>query len=413
MTSDENYLGDVLAQIERATRDPAGGVTRESYGQGENTARMIVADCAQDAGLVVDWDNADNMLIRLPGVDYSRGRITCGSHLDSVPCGGNYDGAAGVVAGLALLRRLRDTRASGNPPVETVAFRGEESAWYGLCYIGSRAALGLLKDADLDRRTAAGKTLREAMSGRASVSWIAEGRRLWDTLPSSYWEVHIEQGPVLAAVDAPIGVVTGIRGNVRHEGRCTGEAGHSGTTPHHLRRDPVVAFSRFVSEVQEQWEDMHLRSGRDLVVTFGRMATDQHAAVSRIASHVEFTLEWRSLDPGTLADFGAFVARAIEANRRAPIRLGPATSTRPVQLDPALVERTLSCCRRRGIPAPVLPSGAGHDAAVMAGAGVPSAMIFVRNRNGSHNPDEAMDPADLALAVDVLEDAIMTSAVTP
>lgn len=209
-----------------------------------------MACAARDAGLIVEHDKAGNLVVTLPGREPSKPFIATGSHLDSVPRGGNYDDAARVVAGLLALVCLR--RLGIQPPrtVKLIALRGEESAWFGKSWIGSHAMFGLLTEADLARpRFDNGRQLQAYLEDvGADVSAIARGERLLEPgTVAAFIEVHIEQGPVLEVRGLPVGVVTGIYGNLRHlEVVCRGTAAHAGATPRFLRHDAVVAIADLI-----------------------------------------------------------------------------------------------------------------------------------------------------------------------
>jgi N-carbamoyl-L-amino-acid hydrolase len=190
---------ELFERLAKVSADSVG-VTRESYGEGENDAHEIVADAARRAGLEVAKDAAANLVIRLPGRNPEAPAVVCGSHLDSVPQGGNFDGAAGVLAGVQVLRGLRRAGTRPHRDICVYALRGEESAWYGKCYLGSSALFGALSEADLTRmrRDGAGN-LAEAMSScGAAMQKIRRGETLLDPARiAAYLELHIEQGPVL------------------------------------------------------------------------------------------------------------------------------------------------------------------------------------------------------------------------
>ena len=405
----------VLEQLRVASFDGVG-VTRESYGESETRAMHLLAEIARAESLGVEFDAAANLVISLAGVDDHLPFIACGSHLDSVPEGGNYDGAAGVLAGLLALIFLR--RQGIVPPrtIKVYALRGEESAWFGLAYMGSRALLGLFAAEDFDlRHRTTGETLKSCMSAAgADVERIATGEPLLE--PKSvccYFELHIEQGPVMVARKIPVGVVTGIRGNYRHPlASCIGEAAHSGAVPRWLRKDSVFAFSEFVMRLDRHWQAL-LEQGQDLVVTVGVASTNpaEHA-MSRVPGNVQFALEFRSESAELLADFEQLTrseAGSIERLRGVDFDLGEPRLTAPATMAPELVEMLGTIFDEQDVAHERMPSGAGHDAAVFANCGIPSAMIFVRNEHGSHNPDEAMDMADYLLGVDVLTQAFLTA----
>ena len=389
------------------------GVTRESYGSGEDKAIALVGETARRHGLETATDGAANLVISLPGRSADRPYIACGSHLDSVPEGGNYDGAAGVVAGLAAMIRMREEGVRPARNVKTIALRGEESAWYGKAYAGSSALFGKLAPEDLAarHRDDAG-TLGQAMARTgARMDLIEAGTPLVDPADiAAYVELHIEQGPILVAAGAPTAAVTGIRGNIRHRRiDCAGEAGHSGAVPRAQRRDAVFAAARLIAAMDDHWCS-RLRAGEDLVVTTGIIETDAQAhSMSRIPGEVRFSFEARSESERTLESFYTLLhdeCARIGAERGVAFAFDRRIDSAPARMHPAWIECLLRHSGALGLPTRTLASGAGHDAVLFAAAGIPAAMIFVRNRNGSHNPREAMDIEDFLKGCDLLYHAL-------
>jgi len=405
----------LFRDLARATADADGvGVSRESYGSGEQKAIEIVRCRAEKAGLETSFDAAVNLVVTLPGRDTDKPFIAIGSHLDSVPQGGNYDGAAGVVAGLLTLMRMKEVRTVPPRTIKLIAMRGEESAWYGKTCVGSYALFGGLTEQDLTLTHRSGHgTLGEAMQARgADVARIARGETLLDPASvGAYLELHIEQGPVMVARGFPTAIVTGIRGNIRHrEVHCVGEAAHSGAVPRWLRRDAVFAVSELITHLDEHWESLQQR-GLDLVVTVGIVSTNpaEHA-MSRVPGEATFSFEVRSQSSDTLEAFYHLMrteCRAIASKRKVEFRFDRRLDTKPARMDDSWVERLLRLSKRLGLPAETLPSGAGHDAAIFANEGVPSAMIFIRNEHGSHNPQEAMALDDFLKGTDLLYHAVV------
>lgn len=390
------------------------GISRATYGEGETRAIHYVAQLAAAEGLVCRYDAAANLVVELPGQDPSVPCIVCGSHLDSVPQGGNYDGAAGVLAGLLALIRLKRAGIAPPRPVRVMALRGEESAWFGICYLGSSALFGQLAADDLERpHRETGRPLRHYMAAAgAAVDRIAAGEVLTDPHAiAAYLELHIEQGPVMMARGFPVAVVTGLRGNIRHQTvTCQGEAGHAGAVPRWLRKDAVLATADLLTRYDEHWRALNER-GTDLVLTAGMIATNpaEHA-MSRIPGECRFSLEIRSESIDTLESFYQLLrseAEAVGRERGVRFHFDRRSLTRPAAMDGRWIRHLLSICDRLGLGTATLPSGAGHDAAVFAHAGVPSAMIFVRNDHGSHNPEEAMDFDDFLKGAEVLYNAVL------
>lgn len=399
---DTRLLATDLFSRLRRIGDDGVGITREAFAVGENAAFDLARGFAATHGLGTEVDAAGNLVVYAASDDRTRPAFYVGSHLDSVPQGGNFDGAAGVVAGLLLLA----DPPKDAPPIRVIALRGEESAYYGRANTGARALFGLITPADLDaKRLGTGGTLAEAMAGCGiDVGPIAAGRTLFDAgRARGYLELHIEQGPVLVAADEPVGIVPGIRGNVRHRRiACHGEPGHSGAVPRDLRRDAVFAFADLVTRLDRRWEDM-LRVGDDVVFTCGIVGTDpaEHA-LSRIPADLYFSAEIRSQSPETLelAHRGLRDDCAVVARERGVVFTFDARiDTAPAVLDARMTADLTATAKALGLGDRLVPSGAGHDAAVFANAGIPSAMIFIRNENGSHNPREAMRLEDFMQGV--------------
>jgi beta-ureidopropionase / N-carbamoyl-L-amino-acid hydrolase len=404
---------NLFATLREASFDGVG-VTRASYGESETRAFHIVAEVAEKDGLDVAYDRAGNLVITLEGEQSEQPFVACGSHLDSVPEGGNFDGAAGVIAGLLVLISLRRAGFVPATSLKVYALRAEESAWFGQAYLGSRALFGALASEDLAlAHRDSGQPLEQYMvAAGADVEAMRAGEPLLKaTEVACYFELHIEQGPVMVAREIVVGVVTGIRGNHRHAHvTCTGEAAHSGAVPRWLRHDAVFAISEFIMRLDRHWQAL-LEQGQDLVVTVGILGTNpaEHA-MSRVPGHVECSVEYRSESRELLEDFEELArmeAAGIERLRGVKFDVGESHSTAPATMSAPLVNMLDDICGKHGIAHERIPSGAGHDAAVFANHGVPSAMIFIRNENGSHNPYEQMDMDDFWAGVDVLKDAML------
>ncbi|WPB55652.1 Zn-dependent hydrolase [Xylophilus sp. GOD-11R] len=398
----------LFARLRELAFDGAG-ITRDTYGAGEQAAHDLMAATAHALGLEVRTDAALNLYLTLPGRDRALPAVMTGSHLDSVPLGGNYDGAAGVVAGLAV---LAGWRAAGQVPqhdVTVMSIRAEESAWFPVSYIGSKAAFGLLPAEALSAcRFDTGQPLREHLSrhgGRPDD--VARGvASLRAEAIDCFVELHIEQGPVLLGDGHAMGVVTGICGSRRYRrARALGAYAHSGATPRLHRRDAVAATAALIHGAQQDWAALEA-AGHELTLTFGQIDTDAHQSdLSKVAGEVAFCVDIRSRSHATLAamdDRLQAAAAALQASHGVVFDFGVRSGSEPAEMNAALRQALSQAAAEQGSPAPALPSGAGHDSATFANAGVPSAMLFVRNAHGSHNPDEAMATADFAAATTVL-----------
>ncbi len=398
-----------LFETVRAMSADTAGVSRPSYGDMESRVLDHLKGVAESLSMSTEFDAAGNLWMRRAGRDRSLPAFVTGSHADSVPQGGNYDGFAGIVAGLTVAWRMQQENVLTERDFVVLAMRAEESAWFGKPYLGSAAMLGKLKEADLalkhrDTGYPLAFYIREA---GAEPARLTQGKPLFDLASiAAFVELHIEQGPMLDEGEVPVGIVTGIRGNVRHRKvRCVGEAGHSGAVPKRLRHDPVLATADLLSRIEEAWQEW-LSNGHDLVYTTGILQTDKATqAISVIPGEVSFSIDARSLSRATIDSFHAAMRTECDAIGRARgvrFEFDEPIYSEPAVLDADLMRRMARLADAQQLPYMRLASGAGHDAALFANAGVPTAMIFVRNQNGSHNPFEAMRTEDFMAGCELL-----------
>lgn len=406
----------LFAEIAQATHDGVG-ITRESYGVGETLAIDILERYAAQMELSSQRDELQNLWIGLEPIQHDQPCVVIGSHIDSVPEGGNFDGLAGIVAGMLVLHEINSKKHRPKYPVRVVALRGEESAWFGKAYIGSSAALGVLPVGELLNKHRNGAcSLAQAMAA-AGVDMNCIQTQQAVVNPRSvraYLELHIEQGPIMVARQWPVAAVTGIRGNIRHKAiRCVGQTGHSGAVPRWLRKDALLAVAELLTRLDEHWRVL-LQMGMDLVMTVGILSTPTAShAVSVIPGEVQFSFEVRSQDSQTLERFYDLMRQeceSISTTRQVDFFFDRKAYTAPAAMCPNLLRKLVACAEQKNLDLPIMPSGAGHDAAVFANAGIPSAMIFIRNENGSHNAHEAMDTDDFLLGCELLLDAVLASA---
>jgi len=408
-----DFASDVFDRLRAASVD-VRGVTRASYGEGEQAAHALMAEIAAGLGLEVTQDAAANTYMTWPGRDRTKPIRMVGSHLDSVPQGGNFDGAAGVVSGLTAIRALQ---ALGHAPAQDISVMGvraEESCWFGVSYIGSRSALGVLPEGALETATRMddGVALAEHMRRcGGDPDRVANGPAHLDVRRiGAFLEPHIEQGPVLVEEGYPVGVVTGIRGNRRFpKARCVGAYAHCGGAPRRVRQDAVVAASAFVQALDRLWDEAEAK-GEDFACTVGKFQTDsERHAMTVIAGEVAFTLDMRSVDPAVLERLERRVpeiAAEVGTARGVAFELGPITRAAPGVMDQGLISTYRKAAGAMGVRAMDIASGASHDSAAFADAGVPTAMLFIRNEHGSHNPDEAMEIPDFIEATKLLAAAL-------
>jgi N-carbamoyl-L-amino-acid hydrolase len=408
----EEIAAWLFDELRRRTAD-GPGVTRECYAEGESKAIELFRTFAEANGLRCWSDAGANLMVALPDDDGSNPAFILSSHADSVPQGGNYDGAAGVIAGLLCLIRFKREATPLAGPVRVLVMRGEEGAFYGAGEIGSRTLFGRLDPKNLDaRRRGTGRTLREAMAAAGiDVGKVERGEPLADPAQfRGYLELHIEQAPVMIARNLSTAVVSGMRGNVRHRRIvCRGEAGHSGAVPRELRRDPVFAVADLLMRLDAHWRAI-VERGADLVMTSGIIGTDpKDHSLNRIPDTVSFGFEIRSRNQKTIdAAYELFRSecRAVAEQRGVTFELDDRIVAEPCRLDAGIIARLVQAAKSIGLPGAIMASGAGHDAAIFANAGIPAGMIFVRNANGSHNPHEAMELDDFMDGVNIMFTAV-------
>ena len=372
------------------------GVSRDPYGAGEQRAHATVAAAAAQLGLTLERDAAANLYMTRPGRDRAAPPVVLGSHLDSVPHGGNFDGAAGVVAGLVALAALGRLGITPACDVTVMGIRAEESIWFQVSYIGSRGALGTLPDGALDvRRVDTGRTLAEhiAECGGDAEALRARTRHFDARRLRAYLELHIEQAPSLVAAGRSVGICTGIPGNFRYpDALIEGSHDHVGL-PRRFRRDAAIAGAEFAMALDALWEE-HEARGVPMAATLGRFHTDAAThGLTIVPGAFHFSLDVRAYDEAVLAELDrrvdAIIA-GIEQRRGVRFHRGTKAHAAVGTVDPTIYQKLRAGADALGIAQQDLGSPASHDAAAFAAAGVPMGMIFVRNENGSHNPHEAM-----------------------
>ncbi len=385
------------------------GISRPAFSSIETKTLKYLEDYARKQGLSVDYDAGQNAVFALPQDEQASKYVLVGSHVDSVPNGGNFDGLAGVIAGLLCLARAKHHGVQFSRPVKVIAMRAEESAWFGPCYIASKALLGKLEDDELSTlHKGDGRELGAHMADIGiDMNRVRQHKPLIDSdRIDAYIELHIEQGPLLIEKDMPAAVVSGIRGNIRHKKiRCIGEPGHSGAVPRAYRKDPVLAMADLLSRLDDSWLTI-LQKGQDLVLTSGMVGTDpEKHALSRIPDLVDFSLDFRSQSAEALDSMRDLLKqemRTVERERGVRFEVDTELHTAPALCDGGIVDGLSASMASVNLNPFTMPSGGGHDAAVFANAGIPAAMIFVRNKNGSHNPDEAMEIPDLIVGTNII-----------
>ncbi|WP_053227198.1 Zn-dependent hydrolase [Solirubrobacter soli] len=380
-SSFEQAARRVLARADELatyTEEP-GRITRPVATRAMALARARVREWMQLAGLETRVDAVGNLAGRREGPG---GLLALGSHLDTVADAGRYDGMLGILVGIEVAERAERK-------LDVVAFADEDGLRFNSRYLGSRAFIGELSDADLALRDAQGLTLREAIGDELGVP-------LYDPATRAYFEVHIEQGPVLEAEGLALGVVTAIAGQSHAQLAFTGRAGHAGTTPMHLRRDALAAAAEFVLAVEQTGLDED-----GLVATVGQLDVPRGAS-NVIPGQVDLSLDVRHQDDAVRAAALARLRTAGEeiARLRAVSMAWSDMSEPSTPCTPALVDGVAGAVRETGVRVRRLPSGAGHDTVTMARV-TDTAMLFVRCAGGiSHHPDESVTVEDVSLAIE-------------
>ena len=376
------------------------GVSRDPYGAGEQRGHATVTKAARELGLEIENDVTANLYMTLPGRDRSAPRMIVGSHLDSVPHGGNFDGAAGVVAGLVAIAAMRELGVTPSCDLTVMGIRAEESIWFQVSYIGSRGALATLPDNALDvRRVDTGRTLREHMieCGGDPDAVARRHRHLDPRTLRAYLELHIEQAPSLVEAGQPVAICTGIPGNFRYpDARIEGSHDHVGL-PRRFRRDAAMAGAEFAMAMDQLWAEYDGR-GVPMACTIGRFHTDTKAhGMTIVPGSFHFSLDVRAYDEAVLAELDTKVdaiIAGIEQRRGVRFHRGPKARAAVGHVDPTIKAALTDGARALGLSPLMIGSPASHDAAAFGDCGVPMGMIFVRNENGSHNPHEAMEIDD-------------------
>ena len=384
-----------------AISEDTDGVTRTFGTPAFLQGRALVRSWCEAAGLATRLDGIGNLRARVVSANAKAKTFVLASHIDTVVNAGKFDGPLGVLMGLDLLENLRDRQAALPFHVELIAFSDEEGVRFHTTYLGSAVVAGSFDHDWLTRADVGGITLACALETmEADAARIAD-----DAIPADEWlgyfEMHIEQGPVLWEREIPVAFVTAIAGQLRVELIFTGMAGHAGTVPMGMRQDALCAAAEFIL-IAEQFALGH---GRGLVATVGKLALS-HAASNVIPGEVVLSLDLRSPDAVQLADAYAALqhyTQALAAQRNVALSWNLVQETAPAACDAGLNDTLAEAIADAGYEVVSLVSGAGHDA-VPISAVAPVTMMFIRCYKGiSHNPLEDVEIADLAAAIEVAD----------
>lgn len=386
---------DALAAI----TEPGRPWTRRSFTPMFDRGRDWLRDAFARAGLTVTTDAGGNLIGRCAGADPGRGTILLGSHSDTVPDGGRFDGIAGVLTALEVARALDEAGITLTHDLAIVDFLAEEVSGFGVSCIGSRAMAGIMPPEWLAREWQ-GRTLWD---GIASVGGIPEalGQPLHGPL-KAYLELHIEQGTVLEREGTALGLVRAIAGITRIEITVQGRPDHAGTTPMDVRDDALVTAAALVGRIRE--EGARLRDGRHFTATVGEFEITPNAA-NVIPGHVRMLIDARAEVREDMEAFIAWTQALAEAAPGATARV--ISDNPPVPMDADLLAALATAANAGGVSHRPMTSGAGHDAAYMARLG-PAAMVFVPSKDGrSHCAEEWTEIAQIAEGAEVIAHAII------
>lgn len=390
---------DVLMHIS----DEQGRLTRTFASPAMRRANALVSGWMREAGMETRVDAVGNLLGFYAGEKPDAKLLVLGSHLDTVRNAGKFDGALGVILAIACVEQLNQNRARLPFAIAVVGFADEEGVRYQTAYLGSRTLAGTFKRKDLNRKDANGILMRDAIRAFGGNPARLGQARLDPKTLVAYLEIHIEQGPVLEQKNLSVGIVTAIAGQTRARVSFVGCAGHAGTTPMDLRRDALCGAAEFVLEMEA-----FARAQPGLVVTAGEIAALPGAS-NVIPAEARVSLDVRhAQDSVRQSAYESLKTKAAQIARRRKLQSHVETGHEAPAVAcseklSALLGRALKRRQKKLIQ---LPSGAGHDAAIMARI-TPSAMLFVRCKEGiSHDPRESADVQDVRVAFDVANDFI-------
>ncbi|WP_207100222.1 Zn-dependent hydrolase [Paracoccus shandongensis] len=398
--ADPARIEALIEGLDRFNATPGQGTTRLTYSPEFRAASDWLAARMRDAGLTVREDAVGNLWGRLEGRDPALAPVVIGSHFDSVPHGGRFDGPAGVVAGIEVAALFRQHGLTPGRPVEVIAMIEEEGARFGGGLMASRILTGRMDAARLhDIADGAGVTAAEALAAYGLDPARAHQARLAPGAIHVFLELHIEQGPVLEAHGQDVAIVDRIVGLAQLKATFRGQAGHAGTTPMANRRDALVGAVTALAQLP----DLARRIGRDAVLTVGRMEVLPGGA-NVIPDRVSFTVDIRAPEEGVVTDLIAQTRAVIEqvGGNGLGVEIEQQLFAAPTPLSAPLHAALTRHAERLGLQGRTMVSGAGHDAMIFADF-APTGLVFVPSRDGiSHAPQEWTDFGQLAKGVDVL-----------
>ena len=384
-----------LKELSEIGKTDDGGVTRYSYTDLEAAANEQVRTYMEEAGLTTGYDSVGNLYGIKKGT--KEDTLLIGSHVDSVPNGGNFDGPLGVLAGIEVLESLQEQGKELTHTVKVMAFKDEEGSRFGLGMIGSRAVAGILTAEQLQKTDADGVSIYEAMK-QQGYDPNAFGEAKLENI-KAYLELHIEQGKILESANIAAGIVSGIAGPCWLRMKLTGEAGHAGATPMNQRRDTLVGASLIIAEIERI-----ANKYPELVATVGQILA-KPGGTNVIPGYSEWTIDLRHVQESVRDQAEADirqVAEHIASERQLELEIEEMQRISPAPCSETIQQAIEASLEEEGIGPVTLPSGAGHDGMQFTGKW-PMGMIFARSQNGiSHNPKEWTTPEDVKISTTIL-----------
>ena len=409
MVSKERLSRDLAEMAKCSDTQGTAGITRLAFTDSDWQGRAYIIGQMKELGLTVRIDAFGNVIGRWAGSREDLPAVLFGSHGDSVPHGGNYDGVVGVLAALEVIRSLKEEGFAPEHSLEVVLFMCEESSRFGAATLGSRAMLGRLSQADLQRlQDAQGKTLYAVLQERG-LQPENVGTVTYPVPPKAFFEVHIEQGKVLEHQGISLGVVTGIAAPTRLRLHLHGKADHSGATPMGLRQDGLCAAAEVVLKLEELAAAMQ---EIPVVGTVGILKV-QPCVMNVIPGECELGIDIRSISAAAKDKVETALRQAIAEicqRRHIPYDIEVVSKETPVAMRPEMVAFLQDICRKSGAECITMPSGAGHDAMHWAES-TPTGMLFIPCKDGiSHNAAEFADIEDIVNVTKVLAAAVKEAA---
>ncbi|GAB1789506.1 allantoate amidohydrolase [Priestia megaterium] len=386
-----------LSQIGR--NKVTGGINRFSFTSEEQEAIELVTSYMKEAGMTVNVDGVGN-IIGTYGEESET--IMLGSHIDTVPDGGKYDGALGVLAAIEIVQTIYEQQLPLSKKIEVVAFKDEEGTRFGFGLIGSRAMAGLLTYEELQKRDASDISIQEAMKQFKLSPLPLEKVKRNDI--QAYLEMHIEQGKVLENEELPVGVVVGIAAPLWLEVTVTGVSEHAGTTPMSIRQDALTASSEMILAIEQM-----LNGTTDSVATVGKLNVEPNG-VNVIPGRVTFTVDIRDIEEQKINALENSILEQLQKvaeRRNVTVTSKVLQRVKPAKTAPLLQQQLASSIEKYGVQPYPLISGAGHDAMNIANV-APIGMLFVRSKGGiSHNPLEYSSDEDIVIATNIFYDTLV------